>query len=214
MYLEIIKILGNIVSLNGYKKLLLCSLCFVFFCKVANAASIDYTQDLNDFINIEMKQWVNGDLVIDTLARHNEKNANLSEANLKIEDNNWRSELRKFNQPLISEIMGNELSTYLKKILEDGKGVYTEIIIIDSKGLNAAQTIISENYWNVGRPRWDKTFLVKSYSPYISEVHYSDETNKFQAEVSFMIIRDEQPIGVVFAGIDVEQLEDWKKNRK
>lgn len=179
-----------------------------------SAQAADYTQDLNDFINQEMKPWVNSDIVVDSLRSQNESNAANSESNLMVLDNNWRAEIRKINQPLISQVLNSDLSQFLKKKLSEGQGVYTEITIVDNKGLNIAQTIISERYWNAGLPRWDKTFRQNSYATYISDIYYSDETSKFQVEVSFMIIADDQPIGIIAAGIDVEQLEDWKKRRK
>lgn len=178
------------------------------------AVTADYSQDLSDFINIEIKSWVNSDIVIDNLTKQNEISANYNESNLKALDNSWRGEYRKINQPTINQVLTSELSQFLQKKMADSQGVFTEITIIDSKGLNMAQTIISEDCWNVGKPRWDKTFKEKSYVPYISDVYYSDKTNKFQVEVSFMIISNDQPIGVIDAGIDVEQLDDWKKRRK
>jgi hypothetical protein len=178
------------------------------------AISAEYTQDLNEFINLEIKPWVNSDIVIDNLNKQNENNFNLSESSLRVLDSNWRSEFRKVNQPLIGQVISNELSQFLQKKIIEGRGVYTELTIINNKALNIAQTVVSEGYWNLGQPRWDKTFAEKSYTPYISDIYYSDETSKFQLEVSFMIIAEDQPVGVVVAGIDVEQLEDWKRRRK
>ena len=197
----------SLPSLLALIPLLICLLA-------APAYSASYTQDLNDFINFEVKPLVNTDIVVDSLTKQNEQHASLSESALRVLDNSWHSELRKTNQSLISQVMDNDLSKFLMKIKDAGQGVYTEITIIDSKGLNISQTSVSGSYWNVGKPRWDKTFGVKSYAPYISDIYYSDETNKFQVEISFMIISDEQPIGIIAAGIDVEQLEDWKKRRK
>jgi|GEM_PF-1773663 len=184
----------------------------VLYTSVAQAAN--YSQDLNDFIKLEIKPLGSSDIVIDNLNQMNDKHAGLSEINLSVLDNDWRSELRKIKQPLITQVMENDLSKFLIKTVEAGQGVYTEITVIDSRGLNIGQTVVSQNYFNAGKPRWDKTFAIKSYAPYISDIYFSDETNKFQVEVSLMIISDEKPIGIVAAGIDVEQLEDWKKRRK
>lgn len=157
---------------------------------------------------------MNSDIVIDNLVKQNDISAGYTESSLKIMDNSWHSEIRKVNQPLISQVMGSDLSQFLQKKKDDSSGVITDLRIIDAKGLNIAQTVISEDYWNEGKPRWDNTFKVKTYATYISDVYYSDETNKFQVEISFMIISEDQPVGVIAAGIDVEQLEDWKKQRK
>ncbi len=177
------------------------------------AQATDYSQDLNDFINIEIKSWINNDIVIDYLKNQNEKNSTLLESDLKILDNKWQSEARKVNQVLISQVVNNDLSQFLKKIQTTSQGVYTEISIIDNKGLCVGQSITSEHYWYGEEKLWGQTFKTKSYSTYISDIYYSDTTNKFQVQIAFMIISDEQPIGVITAGIDVEQLEDWKKRK-
>jgi len=192
-------------------------LAFIFAIIITPATSsqaAEYSQDLNNFINLEIKPWVNSDIVVDNLNTQNQANATLSESNLAVMDNNWRSEFRKINQPVISKILNSELSQFLKRKLKEGQGVFTQISIINNKGLNIAQTIVTENYWNKGKAFWDKTFGQGSYATYISDIYYSDETSKFQVDVSFMIIVDDQPIGTVYAGIDVEQLEDWKKRRR
>lgn len=174
----------------------------------------DYTQNLNDFINADMKLWANNDIMIDFLKKKNAEMQDVSESNLMVLDNDWRSEFRKMNQPIIGQVMNNDLAQFLKNKISDAMGVYTELTVINNKGLNIAQTSLSEHYWNAGMPRWDKTFRQNSYATYISDMYYSDETGKFQIEVAFMVIADDQPIGVLAAGIDVEQLEDWKKRRK
>ncbi len=177
------------------------------------ASAATYTQDLLEFINLEIKPSVNSDIVIDNLLKHNEMHVSLVESSLRLLDNNWHSEIRKIDQPLIRQIKENELSKFLMKMQEASHGVYTQITIIDAKGLNISQTVITENYWNIGKAIWDQTMGIKSYAPYISDLYYSDETSKFQVAVSFMIIADEQPIGIIAAGIDVEQLEEWKKSK-
>jgi hypothetical protein len=209
-----VSVLGFFAA-NRQTQPVICLFIAIFCGSVAPLAhAATYTQDLNDFISLQVKPLADSDIVIDSLNQANEKHEGISELNLVALDDIWRSELRKITQPLISKIIVNDLSKFLVKMVEGGQGVYTQITVIDIKGLNIGQTVISQNYWNVGKPRWDRIFTVNSSLPYISDVYFSDETNKFQVEVSFMVISDEKPIGIVAAGIDVEQLEGWKKRRK
>lgn len=174
----------------------------------------DYSNDLQDLINSHMKQWAQREIVIDAVKAQNEKHADLSLSDMKILNARWLGEKRKNKRPLTTKLLENEFSDYLRKIQEDGEGVYTEIIVTDNNGMNVGQSILSENYWQGTKDRWKKTFGSRSYATYISDLGFNDNTGLFQVEVSFMIIADEEPIGMVYAGLDVEQLEEWKKRQE
>ena len=185
-----------------------------FVCYISSAYAADYKAKLEELINSEMKAWSQSEEVSLFLKSQNEKNADLSESDFKILNSRWQAEKRKLNKTLTDKVLGNELSGYLKEIEEKGQGVYTEIIIIDKFGLSAGQSMDSLNYFHAGEKRWDKTFGSNSYAAYISDLHFDDNTNLFQVDVAFMIFADEEAIGVAYAGIDVEQLEEWKKRRE
>lgn len=185
---------------------------FVGICFAAN--SQEYTKDLTELVNSEMKQWSHKDIVINAVKLQNSKSADLSVSDLKILDSKWIGEKRKNKKPLIRKVLDNDLSEYLRKIQEDGEGLYTEIIVTDNRGLDVGQSQISSNYWQGQEDKWKNTFGSRSYATYVSDLHFDDNTEAFQVEVSFMIISDDEPIGMVYAGVDVEQLEEWKKRRE
>ena len=168
----------------------------------------EYMNKLEKFINGELKKISYEDIIINSVRRQNDKNYNLSDKDLKALQRRWISQKNKKKQPLIDEQMGNIVSRYLKKIQEDSNEKYTQIIVIDNKGLNVGQSIVTENYLQSGQDIWKKTFGNTSYKDYISDLYYNDTTGLFQVDVSFIITSDDQPIGVLYAGIDIELLED------
>jgi hypothetical protein len=176
--------------------------------------ALDYQKDIEDLVAIELKPIAAKDIVVSSVKAQNEKNAELSLSDMKILDAKWIGEKRKSKRPLVKRVLGNPLSEFLKKLQDDSDGLYTEIIVMDSKGLNVAQSILSEHYWAGQSTKWEKTFGSKSYATYISDLHFDEGTEMFQVEVSFMIMSDDTPIGVLYAGIDVEKLEKWKKNKE
>lgn len=177
-------------------------------------AQTNYVQDINDIINTDMKRWASRSVVINSVLAQNSKSADLSISDFKILDTRWKSEKRKNKRPLISKLLNNRLSEYLKEVHEEGQGIYTEIIIIDDKGLNVGQSRVSENLWQGQQEKWLKTFGSNSYTPNIGKLHFDDNTELFQVEVSFMMIHEDEPIGIVYAGIDIEQIEAWKKRKE
>jgi len=179
----------------------------------SSAGALEYDADLEELINTDMKAWARSETVVEFLKARNERNADLSESNLKRLNSKWQSEKRKLKKPLTESTLSNELSKYLQQIKKDGQGVYIELMVIDSYALTAGQSDDSLNYWHVGEPRWEKTLGSKSYSTYISDLHFSDNSELFQVNVAFTIFVDELPIGVAYAGVDVEQLENWRKRK-
>jgi hypothetical protein len=191
------------------KKIVLISsiLCLLF----SNAlAQEDYRSDIEDLVVNEMKLWLKNDIVLQTLAKQNDRNELLSPTDKKVLNNKWMIERRKNKRPLIDKVLENDLSQFLKLKQAESKGLFTEIIIIDAYGINAGQSMLSEDYWQEDNERWKRTLGSMSYGVYISELEFNYNTEFFQVEVAFIAILNDEPIGVVYAGVDVEQLEAWK----
>jgi len=176
----------------------------------ANAQQ-EYRNDINDFVVNEMKLWMKNDIVLKTLRKQNEKHALLSQTDKKILNDTWNGERRKNKKPLMNRVLENDLSKLLRTIKEDSVGVFTEIIIIDAYGVNAGQSMISEDYWQGGNKKWENTLGSRSYGTYISDLGFDYNTEFFQVEVAFIVTEDDEPIGVIYAGIDVDQIEEWKQ---
>ncbi|MDA0782604.1 MAG: hypothetical protein PQ612_08445 [Rickettsiales bacterium] len=174
-------------------------------------AQQDYRSDINDFVVNEMKLWLKNDIVIKALKKQNEKNELLSQTDKKILNDTWMGERRKNKRPLTDRVLENDLSNFLKIKQKESQGLFTEIIIIDAYGINAGQSMISDDYWQGNNEKWTKTLGSRSYGTYISDLAFDYNTEFFQVEVAFIATLNDEPIGVVYAGIDVEQLESWKK---
>ena len=71
--------------------------------------------------------------------------------------------------------------------------------------------MVSDDYWQGNIEKWKKTLGSRSYGTYISDLAFDYNTEFFQVEVAFIASMNDEPIGVVYAGVDVEQLENWKK---
>jgi hypothetical protein len=190
----------------------------IIFClalvPLASYAVDSREKDIEELVTSEMKIWANKDIIVNAIKSQNDKNKDISIADMKILDNKWTGEKRMLKRPLAIKVLSTELSGFLKTIQDESDGLYTEIIVMDNKGMNVGQSVMSQNYWQGDQPKWEKIFPTKSYSTYISDLHFDDNTELFQVEVSFLLMSDEEPIGVVYAGIDVERLADWKKKKE
>jgi hypothetical protein len=199
----------NIIQMSKLPKLLV--LLFITLLPFYAMAVDDYKNDINDLVVKEMKVWLQNDVIAKTLISQNEKSSLLSPTDMKILENSWHSEKRKTKRPLMEKVLENDLAKYLKTLKENSEGLFTELIIIDAYGLNAGQTIVSENYWQGETQKWKNTLGSRSYGTYISELGFDYNTEFFQVEVAFIITQNDEPIGVFYAGVDIDQIEDWKK---
>ena len=123
-------------------------------------------------------------------------------------DTQWRAELKTDDQPLITAVLSNPLSSYLLRIQANSLGVYTEVFVMDAKGLNVGQSAITSDYWQGDEAKFQKTFPVSPQAIFIDEPEYNADTATWRAQLN-MSIADEsgQAIGSVTVDVNLTELE-------
>lgn len=118
-------------------------------------------------------------------------------------DKIWASELATTNYDLITKSLEKPLSHFLRGIKKDSNGAYTEIIVMDNKGLNVGQTDISSDYWQGDEDKWQKTYLIGKDAIHIGDIEFDESTQKNQAQVSITISDPSNgtPIGAITVGV-------------
>lgn len=156
----------------------------------------------------KVKQWLTDDIIITTLRQQNADNAKLTQADIDAKDKQWRAETTSAEQPTIKAVLGNALSTYLKQKQASSNGLYTEIFVMDNRGLDAGQSEITSDYWQGDEDKWQKTFLVGPDAIHLSEVEQDESTQIFQSQLSLPITDPASgaAIGAITIGINVEAL--------
>jgi len=157
-----------------------------------------------------LRGWMADPVVIEAIKAQNEKNANLTQAEIDALDKQWRAETKAAAKPLIAATMANKLSEFLKKKEAETKGLVTEIFVMDNKGLNVGQSDVTSDYWQGDEAKWQKTFLVGPAAIFVDKVEKDESTQKFQTQVSISVIdtASKAVIGAVTVGLDVETLLD------
>lgn len=156
-----------------------------------------------------LRDWMKDPAVIEAVKAQNAKHASLTQDRIDALDKQWRAETKAASKPLITEVMGNALSAYLKKKEADSKGLVTEIFVMDNKGLNVGQSDVTSDYWQGDEAKWQKTFSVGPNAIFVDKVEQDESTQKFQTQVSISVIDGSGAvIGAVTVGLDVEMLMD------
>ncbi len=173
----------------------------------ADPATPPSTAIIDQAVIAKVREWVNSNVVHLTLAERNRVNASLDQAKIDALDKQWREERKVADQPLITAVLSSPLSGYLTRIQARSLGLYSEIFVIDAKGLNAGQSSITSDYWQGDEAKWQKTFLVGPEAVFIDEPEYNKETGTWRAQLNMTLARDQKPVGSITVEINLTELE-------
>lgn len=178
----------------------------VFLC--SGAMANEFTVPIKKVAETKVQGWIKDPVLINAVKAQNKKHANLSQADIDGLDKKWRAETGASSQPMIQAILANELSKFLKAKKEGSQGLFTEIFVMDNKGLNVGQSDVTSDYWQGDEAKWKKTYGAGAGSMHISDVKKDESTQSFQSQLSMPVVdpANNQVIGAITLGINVEQL--------
>jgi opacity protein-like surface antigen len=185
------------------------TLCIAAVAAISTAAAAnEFTSNINSVARPEVKQWIKDPVVVNAIKAQNRKHAGLSQADVDRLDKQWRSETGSSNQPMINKALSSSLSNFLKRKKAASQGLYTEIFVMDNKGLNVGQSDVTSDYWQGDEAKWKKTYLVGADATHIGKVKKDESTQMFQSQLSLPIVdpANNQVIGAITVGVNVEML--------
>lgn len=187
-----------------FRSLMLAAACLA---AVPLADAHEYEAPMKKHYADVASKWVNDQKVINAIKAQNQANAALTQAQIDAQDKEWRGGVDAGGNALTKKVLDNELSTYLKKVQAESKGIYTEIIVMDNKGLNVGQSAMTSDYWQGDEPKFTKSFGAGKAAVFVDEVEQDESTQAFQSQIS-ATISDEagNPIGAVTIGVNVDGL--------
>jgi hypothetical protein len=154
----------------------------------------------------EIRTWSSSPVVLLTLEASNERYASLDQAGIDDLDKQWRAEREVEDQPLITAVLSSPLSNYLTRIQARSRGLYTEIFVMDAKGLNAGQSSITSDFWQGDEGKWQKTFQVGPDAIFIDEIEINEDTGTENAQVNLSIAQDGRVVGAITVEVNVTEL--------
>ena len=152
--------------------------------------------------------WASNAIVVAAINAQNGKNASLSQDEIMKLDKTWRAEVKAGGGDMTKAVLSNELSAYLKKVKAGAEGLYTEIFVMDNKGLNVGQSDVTSDYWQGDEAKWQKTYSVGPKAIHVGKVSTDESSQALQSQLS-MTITDPatgKAIGAITVGVNVELL--------
>jgi hypothetical protein len=175
----------------------------------AGAAFADpYEDAMRRLVESELRGWAHHPTVVTAVQAQNQQNERLGPDDIAALDWKWRSETASPSKPMIQALMANALSSFLMLKKRAGGGLYTEIIVMDNKGLNVGQSDATSDYWQGDEDKWQKTYLVGPNAVHISEISRDKSTRRLQSQISLTVVDPvtKKSIGAITVGVDVSRL--------
>ena len=172
------------------------------------AAENEHVAPMKALASGKVKTWVADPIVIAAIRAQNAAHASLTQDDIDRLDKTWRNEVKAGGGDMTKKTLANQLSAYLKKVKTEGQGLYTEIFIMDNKGLNVGQSDMTSDYWQGDEAKWQQTFSVGADAIHIGKIAVDESSQILQSQLSLAIADPDtgKVIGAVTVGINVEQL--------
>jgi len=188
-------------------KKLLASAAFAAALVAGMAASADEVQDkAKELAASEIKAFVQNPVIIAAIKEQNAKHASLSQGDVDDLDKKWREERKSASSPMIDDVSGRPVSAELIKFRDGGQGLFTEVFLMDDKGLNVGMSDPTSDYWQGDEAKWQETYKAGADAVHVSDVEKDDSTGTFQLQVSATVVDGGTPIGAITVGVDADQL--------
>jgi hypothetical protein len=175
----------------------------------APASANEFAAKLTELANSDIAKMVAAPEVVEAVKAQNAETAAHDQTAIDALDAQWRAEVGAADQPLIKATLDKAASKYLAMQKEQAGGVFTEIFVMDAKGLNVAQSDVTSDYWQGDEEKWAEVYPKGAGALYLSEVEQDESTQTYQSQVSMPVVDpiDGSVIGAVTVGVNVEMLQ-------
>jgi hypothetical protein len=178
-----------------------------------SAAAADFdpkaaTALIDDAIVKDIRGWLDSPVVRISVEAQNKRHANLTQARIDELDKQWVAERKSKEQPLIAATLSNPLSNYLTQIQAGSDGLYTEMFVMDAKGLNVGQSSITSDYWQGDEAKFQKTYPVGPAAVFVDKAGLDEDTKTWRAQISVTVVDTAgKAIGAITIEVNLTELD-------
>jgi hypothetical protein len=175
-------------------------------------AAPDPTKLITPDVVAAVKKLLAQPVTVISIGASNDAHGNIDQAGIDKLDNEWKTEAKTEKQPLIAELLSSPLSNYLLYLQAQSAGLYTEMFVMDNKGLNVGQSSVTSDYWQGDEAKYQKTFQVGPDAVFIDEAEFNDDSKTWRAQVNFTIVdpASGKSIGAAAIEFNLTELERRK----
>lgn len=166
-----------------------------------------YIPLVRDYVEKQVRPMVETPLVLKAIAEQNAKFGNVSEMDMRVLDETYRSEVDQHQLHMVTLLLDKSVSHYLKARQDTSQGAILEFFVTDSHGLNVGQSTVTADYWQGDEEKYLRTFANSSREIFIDRAERNDSTQILETQASFVVMDEEnRPIGVAIVTIAIDAL--------
>ena len=167
-----------------------------------------HVAQIRDYIDLDLRPWLNDEIIITTIKAQNEKVADMSEEDIVVLDKEWREQISSDAKPFIDEVLDRPLSKFLAAKQSESAGLISELFVMDAKGMNVGQSSLTSDYWQGDEAKWQKTYLEGADAIFIDSAEVDGSTGALQSQASIAISdpASGEVIGAITIGFNLDAL--------
>ena len=169
----------------------------------ASSPEQPHVAPVKDYVLRNVKPWLSDEVVVTAVKAQNVETANLKDIDINRLDIGW---MERSNRQLIDSKMNNPLSAFLREKKAASNGAIFEIFIFDYRGLNVAQTDLTQDYNQGDEAKYWKTYQEGPDAVFIDKVGKDGGRNVSQASLTIKDPATGKPIGAITVGVDVDKI--------
>ena len=161
-----------------------------------------------------LQEIIDGDLariaampeIIAVIQARNAVTAGYTAAQIAAADQSWQSELGQTEMPTVAPIMASAASEFLRSQVVASNGLIAEVFVMDARGLTAAASAPTSDFWQGDEAKFTETFGKGAGSFLIGDVEFDDSSQTYSAQVSAIILdpATATPIGAITLSVNAE----------
>lgn len=174
----------------------------------APASAESFKPAMEEFLKTDLTGWTADPVLLDALRAQNATSEGYSQDDIDALDQAWRAEVGASSSPTIDPVMSNAAANFLRDRVSASGGQITEIILMDSTGLNAAVSHVTSDMWQGDEAKYTETYPMGPSAVHYSEIEKDESTGRYQAQISFSITDPAtgDVLGAMTVGVDAESL--------
>lgn len=156
----------------------------------------------------DLAAWALEPIVLDAVRAQNATHAGLTRAQIDQLDAGWRAQLRDPEAPMIDGVIGNAASIRLRDRKARAAGLVTQVVVMDAKGLNVAQSDLTPDYWQGDEEAFAGSYGAGPGGVHVSAVAVDRGSRSRWREISMTVVDPAtgSAIGAVTFGVDMDRM--------
>jgi hypothetical protein len=184
------------------------ALSVALFCSPSSTrADSAYVAVVRDYVEKHVRPMVEVPIVLHAVEEQNLKFRDVSEMDIRVLDETYRSEVGSGDLHMIKALLGKSVSLYLKSKQDDSQGTIVEFFVTDCHGMNVGQSTETTDYWQGDEDKFLKTFALGSNDIFIDKAERDESTQLLETQASFTLKNEAgKPIGIATVTIAIDAL--------